>query len=513
MGVAQFQSEMSAFPTALLFSGEGELQPVAVYYCEPAAFAKGGLVKEAAKIRAAGRHGDTETIHINKEELEELTQMWGPPSINPETGMPEFFLKKVWKKVKKIAKPLASIAQFALPFIPGIGPIASVALGAGLGGITGGVKGAISGGLGGAIGGGLGTKLGSKLGIGAVGGNALLGGASGLATGGVKGLAAGALSGGLAGGLGGQLGERLQSAGLVRDPRLASALGNGLLGGLAAGVGGGNPIAGMLGAGGASWMSGAGLPYGPTTSHIPGEYVSPELQRGTSNEIGNWGYGYHPEQTPYTAPTGPALPTAYTGTSPEDANLRIGAAATAASGLGAVSSKKKKKTDPYADLMTNPYGHLPSVFSGNLPEPNGIFKNLGQSPAAGSGRPTSYEDWLTYGMRPEASFFNYAVPGAYAKGGSVRAKRKAPPKPREEFRVHGAGTGRSDSIPAVLSDGEYVMDAETVALLGDGSTKAGADKLDQFRVNLRKHKGKHLSKGKISPDAKHPEAYFEGGRV
>lgn len=81
------------------------------------------------------------------------------------------------------------------------------------------------------------------------------------------------------------------------------------------------------------------------------------------------------------------------------------------------------------------------------------------------------------------------------------------------FAVSGPGTGRSDDIPARLSDGEYVIDAETVALLGDGSTQAGSKRLDEFRVNIRKHKGKQLSKGNFSHDARKPEAYLQGGRV
>jgi len=84
---------------------------------------------------------------------------------------------------------------------------------------------------------------------------------------------------------------------------------------------------------------------------------------------------------------------------------------------------------------------------------------------------------------------------------------------RESFAVNGPGTGRSDDIPAVLSDGEYVIDAETVALLGDGSSKAGAKKLDQMRVNIRKHKGRNLAKGKFSVNAKQPEKYLSGGRA
>lgn len=59
--------------------------------------------------------------------------------------------------------------------------------------------------------------------------------------------------------------------------------------------------------------------------------------------------------------------------------------------------------------------------------------------------------------------------------------------------LHGRGTGQSDEIegvtpsghPVLLSDGEYVIDAPTVAALGDGSTKAGARRLDEMRKQIR----------------------------
>ena len=76
--------------------------------------------------------------------------------------------------------------------------------------------------------------------------------------------------------------------------------------------------------------------------------------------------------------------------------------------------------------------------------------------------------------------------------------------------ARGAGSGRDDTIDAKLSDGEYVIDAETVALLGDGSNKAGAKMLDKMRSEIRAQKGKVLAKGKISPDAKSPLAYLRG---
>ena len=80
--------------------------------------------------------------------------------------------------------------------------------------------------------------------------------------------------------------------------------------------------------------------------------------------------------------------------------------------------------------------------------------------------------------------------------------------------AQGNGSGRDDTIEALLSDGEYVMDAETVALLGDGSNDAGAQRLDEMREQLRRHKGRGLSRGKFSADAKHPMQYLKhGGRA
>jgi hypothetical protein len=68
--------------------------------------------------------------------------------------------------------------------------------------------------------------------------------------------------------------------------------------------------------------------------------------------------------------------------------------------------------------------------------------------------------------------------------------------------------GRSDKVEARLSPNEYVVDAETMSMLGDGSPDAGAKKMDKFRANVRQHKGKALAKGKFSPNAREPESYL-----
>jgi hypothetical protein len=66
----------------------------------------------------------------------------------------------------------------------------------------------------------------------------------------------------------------------------------------------------------------------------------------------------------------------------------------------------------------------------------------------------------------------------------------------------GQGDGRSDHVEARLSPGEFIMDAESVALLGDGDNTAGARKLEEMRKNIRRHKGRELAKGKFSSNAK-----------
>ena len=133
-------------------------------------------------------------------------------------------------------------------------------------------------------------------------------------------------------------------------------------------------------------------------------------------------------------------------------------------------------------------------------------------------------DYYTYGTRPEAKFFEYnqqvekptqpagIVPPkdqpVFANGGLINYAHGG--ESNSQY-VEGPGSGRDDKIPAPLSDGEYVIDAETLALLGDGSTKEGAKRMDAFRANIRKHKGRALSRGRISPNAKSPDKYMGGG--
>jgi hypothetical protein len=79
-----------------------------------------------------------------------------------------------------------------------------------------------------------------------------------------------------------------------------------------------------------------------------------------------------------------------------------------------------------------------------------------------------------------------------AKGGLPAKYAQAAPKGHNPefitgltgFYANGRGTGQSDDIPAMLHDGDYVMDADTVAALGDGSSKAGALSLADFQKQV-----------------------------
>ena len=82
--------------------------------------------------------------------------------------------------------------------------------------------------------------------------------------------------------------------------------------------------------------------------------------------------------------------------------------------------------------------------------------------------------------------------GGLAAGGLPKKYQEAAPDGHNTefvtgltgYYADGRGTGQSDDIPAMLHDGDYVMDAETVSALGDGSSKAGRQVLDGFRTQV-----------------------------
>jgi hypothetical protein len=59
--------------------------------------------------------------------------------------------------------------------------------------------------------------------------------------------------------------------------------------------------------------------------------------------------------------------------------------------------------------------------------------------------------------------------------------------PRRTGQISGPGTATSDSIPAMLSDGEFVMTAKAVRGAGKGDKRAGAKRMYALMNQLEKN--------------------------
>ena len=103
----------------------------------------------------------------------------------------------------------------------------------------------------------------------------------------------------------------------------------------------------------------------------------------------------------------------------------------------------------------------------------------------------------------------HVQPLAHASGGALPVVNN-----RHDFRhgahVAGEGDGTSDDIPAMLADGEFVFPADVVSALGNGSTKAGTDKLYEMMHSIRA-RARKAHPSDLPPDAlKSPLDYLKG---
>lgn len=480
---------------------------------QPPAFARGGL----NQVAAAGRRGDSQLAHINPFEAKLLQSYGGSGTINPATGLPEFgVFGDLWQGVKSVAKvavPIAAmfVAPYLAPYLGG-SMLAAGAVTGGLGAaLTGGNigQGALLGGLGGGLGGMAGSAANNALGLGlgttgqAVLGGALMGGVGGELTGQgfVKGAAQGALgqyAGAALGGTGleGALGRGVTEGGKQfgnmltagYDPKTAALSGG--LSGIAAGMikpseavlNSYKPEAAKMGTGSYDF----GTPTGTEMVTQGGMNPSPTVGQGG--------------ELTYTPPT----PTTSMGTEGFTG---------AGEGFGLNTNTAMK-----ALMLSSMLGG-----SGAPPEAQEAVQSMSPAQQEYFTRPSITWDWGR--MKKDAAASNKTLNQFMSEnwnqvaGGAYNSPQPQPQKlarggPLSQVAnlARGSGSGRADTIDARLSDGEYVMDAETVSMLGDGSTQAGAKRLDDMRAQLRSHKGKALARGKFSPNAKSPLAYLKGAK-
>jgi hypothetical protein len=537
-------------------------------------YARGGLSVAGRRLASKGRGGDSELAHVNPREAEMLRRAGGSGGINPATGLREYKFKwgKILAAAAPIALSLLAPGlgtAIGMSLVGGtsFASLAPILGGAILGGgsalLSGGnpLLGAVSGGLGGGLGGQLGGFLGEQIG-GTAGsflqsnplaanmlGTSLIGAGTAAATGrnpfsgalrGALGAAAGDLAGEAAGKLGfgpGATGEGVQ--------RGISAAGKGFGIGLATGM---DPKAAAIAGGLSGLAAGVIKPSQAVVQNMSGEVplaqpitqpdgtlapapgsrgVMPDGRPGTYELNNTTGFvELKPVAGSYQVVDGrsqfvpqqqgsslmnalrgdlglpPAAPTAggqggqgggLLGNLNLGTLLAGGAALAAASGMGSAPAQARQAVAGLPPDQQE-YFNRPGVTWdwGRIQRDASMSgMSMGQYIATNFPRFTSGQ----YNAQPTTT-----APGM-AQGGALSAVARF---------ARGAGTGRSDEIDAKLSDGEYVIDAETVAMLGDGSSKAGAQRLDQMREAIRSHKGKALAKGKFSPDAKSPLSYLKG---
>ena len=574
---------------------------------EPMTMAEGGLADVASFLAAQGRKGDTMLAHITPEEAQLLKERGGSGTINPVTGLPEFFLKKLWNGVKKAVKSIGNAVKKALQSPIGriIGTVAlaavlgPTALGMSLGtagtaavasGATtllggGSIKDALVAGAMGYIGGG-GTIMGanpvSAVGSylpGAAGGALNTGLATGVIGAGVGKLAgmstADALKMGLSSGVTAGALKALQP-GAAPGTEGAPAEGGAPQGGEAPvdkGIGSLKTAASNTGVGApgqigtAQDMLGGGLKapaMGPSMSYDPmsGSF-KPDYSLGgapsaaTPGMEGALGTGLRMPSSPMSgapgmgdamgaglrAPVPPAL------TPSGAANYSLSNVPQAAQPTGFIDKMVSGAKDLYNEYLSpsrpglaadagilSKYGPLaaagtavmaatggmkgepanpnpafdrnytgldyirdnPDMFQGGLdfsytrpstPANPVVQTDFSRITAGGVAQPgVIMPTGATMSPGGVAQPYNvaglYGVPLIYPVGRAKGGEMTMTEFPRKTGPINGPGTGTSDSIPAMLSDGEFVFTAKAVRNAGGGSRRKGAARMYKLMKKL-----------------------------
>lgn len=512
----------------------------------PQGFAQGGLATlkpMAAAMAQQGRYGDTMLAHISPREARMLRQMGGSGTTNPNTGLPEFFLKGLFKGIKKGLSKVARAAKkfvrskvgrivttLALAFV--LGPAAASALGVsstvGVAAVSGFVGSAGSTAL-------AGGDLKESLKAGAIGG--LTAGAGAGIIGGAEAFQAGSYTGPTT--VSGQIEKATdfltgggQEAALP-DPTQAAAETVTEVQEVAAGIPAtGDTSAGIvrtditmpqpeIAAGGIETLAteavtppdafrfyeaGRGAATAPpvatgTTSvpivesvGVPGQNVAQLgvdnlrqsqnlLQRGLDKILPN----RIQEAANVKAQAAGKQALEDTLATFADAGITEGTPGFAT----AVSEAAKAQNAAIAAAKVGPlakYGPLAATGLGVMGLTGGFKAEEPQIPEGFEGiMGTPGMDLLRqypdiYGLRfggvqpmsTTSPYQTYAPrPVGAAKGGSMDRKEF----PRKNGAINGPGTGTSDDIPAMLSDGEFVFTARAVRGMGDGSRRQGAKRM------------------------------------
>ena len=445
---------MSDMPPAMMnFKEGGDVKERRTY----------GLENAAEMLRQQGRKGDTILAHINPEEAGILQLLGGAGTINPYTGLPEFFVKKVVKGVGKVLKSTAdNLGRAANSIAETLGPVGQIAA----------------------------AYFGGPIGAAVYAGFAAPGqkfDAKRAATAAALTYGAGQISQGMGG-------------------EATGGVGN------AAGTGGPYDIsdAGSLGDLGYSASSGS-IPT-DTGAAIYGTSTPPSLtppSPSVVDAVGPSGGGLSSAEMEalrsgpsYGSGNAPILQSA----TPElTGNVAASTPPTIASGVGSlageIGSTALKAITPtsaldalkIASTGATAYGSIKSLqeLEDQKKEAERILREQERAKAEDVAwaqgvlrdYPINYRRLTAEDVRAQQGMAGGGLAGlnAFKSGGEPRF-------------LKGGGDGMSDDIPATiggrqkaaLSDGEFVIPADVVSHLGNGSSRAGAKKLYSMMDNIRK---------------------------
>jgi len=394
----------------------------------------------------------------------------GIASLNPMTGLEQFgFFKKIGKSLKKVAKKIAPIAGPLANFIPGVGPVLAGAIGAATNVAAGeGLKGAVSGALGGYGAGKLFSGVGS---LGTVGGKTV-GAGNFSSLGGLdkfRALGSGLKSGNLAstffnptgdtGIFGGKLGPNIRRG-------LGSFTGLGQTPGQQT-----YDTGDVIGT-----LDGRPVTRADLANMTPDQIANIQMTQAAVNDktlMQRLSAKFLPQGVENVLGTGPQGGGIFSGGQNQQQSgglfgggfgdaLKMGGIGALAAGLGklAYEDAKKQKGVPLTPLTTmSPTGRY------NIEAE--IARRMGQqtpNPVEFGLLPAGTIPELS-GGKPRGMMYGGPVM-AYAQGGAVQMQEggEMDPSqfPRMDGDINGPGTETSDDIPAMLSDGEFVMTGQAV---------------------------------------------------
>jgi len=141
-------------------------------------------------------------------------------------------------------------------------------------------------------------------------------------------------------------------------------------------------------------------------------------------------------------------------------------------------------------------------------DPFSITDTAGKSGISGTLTPSLTKAQLNYILTGMPDYLQSRAEGGHIEDHNPQFYSEGGLNSLENRYVKGDGDGTSDDVPAMLANGEFVIPADVVSKLGNGSNDAGAEVLDEFLSVIRKHAQNHDPK-KLPPDSKGALAYLE----